>query len=376
MPSDRAPSSQSVMADRVGPDPGVERPREHVAWQLRVQAVACEVMGSPLYAELLDAAAADAAAGGPTWEVLRDEVAPGRGDALALRFMAAVHRLVLTRQAPALAVHYPSVGGAAGSEGAWAAFRRTLEGQVQTLRALVALPCQTNEVGRTAALVGGFLEVAAVTGMPLRVLEVGASAGLNLRWDRFRYSGGGATWGPADSTVRLTGYWDVPPPHTDAQVVVVERRGCDLHPVDPRSAEGRLALTAAVWADQVERFERLRGALAITAEVPAHVDRASAPEWVEGQLAASPADVATVVYHSIVEEYLPGGARARFHAVVREAGERARPDAPLAWLRLEPISELRAHGLTLTTWPGGRERILATCGAHGTDVVWRDTSAR
>jgi hypothetical protein len=371
MPSDRAPSSQSVMADRVGPDPGVVRPREHVAWQLRVQAVACEVMGSPLYAHLLDAAAADAAAGGPTWDVLREEVAPGRGDALALRFMAAVHRLVLTRRAPELAVHYPSVGGTAGVDGAWEAFRRTLERNAQTLRPLVALPCQTNEVGRTAALVGGFLEVAATTGMPLRVLEVGASAGLNLRWDRFRYGGGGATWGPADSAVQLTGHWDVPPPHTAARVVVVERRGCDLDPVDPRSAEGRLALTAAVWADQTGRFERLRGALAIAAEVAAPVDRAPAPAWVEEQLAAPRPGVAAVVYHSIVEEYLAAQARARFHAALREAGERASAGAPLAWLRLEPISELRAHGLTLTTWPGGRQRVLATCGAHGTDVIWR-----
>ena len=45
-------------------------------------------------------------------------------------------------------------------------------------------------------IVGGFLAVAAHTGLPLRTFEVGASAGLNLRWDRFFYEARGATWGP------------------------------------------------------------------------------------------------------------------------------------------------------------------------------------
>src|SRR5438034_5449361 len=109
-----------------------------------------------------------------------------RASALALRFMGAVHRLVLEGRAPALARHYPSAGGEAGLEGAWAAFRDTLEQHRDTLRALVTSPVQTNEVGRSAALLGGFLLVARETGLPLRLLELGASAGLNLRWDHYR----------------------------------------------------------------------------------------------------------------------------------------------------------------------------------------------
>jgi hypothetical protein len=38
-------------------------------------------------------------------------------------------------------------------------------------------------------LIGGFLRVAAMTRRPLRLLEVGSSAGLNLRWDHYRYEG-------------------------------------------------------------------------------------------------------------------------------------------------------------------------------------------
>ena len=65
----------------------------------------------------------------------------------------------------------------------------------------MAHPLQTNETSRCGALAGGFCEVAASTGMPLRILELGASAGLNLHFDRYRYESGGMALGPAASSV-------------------------------------------------------------------------------------------------------------------------------------------------------------------------------
>src|SRR5262249_26222745 len=146
---------------------------------------------------------------------------------LALRLMAAVHRLVLTGQAPRLAGHYPSVGGRVGGEGAWDAFRETLVEQGQAVSRLLELPCQTNEVGRRAPLGFGFFEIASETGLPLRLLEVGASAGLNLRFERFRFGGGGASFGPADSPVSLVGLWREPPTRVPPSLEVWERLGCD-----------------------------------------------------------------------------------------------------------------------------------------------------
>jgi hypothetical protein len=323
-------------------------------------------MGSPLYASLLRRAAVDAEAGGPTWAVLSRHVAPGRGDAVALRLMAAVHRLVLAGRATHLAREYPSAGGTP-SDDPWPAFHAVLEEHTATLQDLVSLPCQTNEVGRCAPMMWGFLETAA-RGLPLRILEVGASAGLNLRFDRFRYGGGGAHWGDAASPVDLDGLWGDPPPSRPERLVVVERRGCDRRPVDPTTDDGRLGLQASVWADQTVRFRRLRGALDLAAQVPAVVDAASLEEWLPGPLAHLPAGTATVVYHSVVDEYLPAEVRARFHACLQEAGARATPQSPLAWVRLEPLSSVRHHGVTLTTWPGGDERLLCTSGAHGQDV--------
>jgi hypothetical protein len=90
--------------------------------------------------------------------------------ALALRLMGAVHRLVLRGDAPALAAHYPSAGGEPRDP--IAAFRATLRDHAGELRVLVDEPVQTNEPARCAALLGGFLEIARETGLPLRLLEL------------------------------------------------------------------------------------------------------------------------------------------------------------------------------------------------------------
>jgi hypothetical protein len=280
--------------------------------------------------------------------------------ALALRLMGAVHRLVLRGGAPRLAAHYPSVGGR--PHGPWPAFLDTLREHSDELRLLVEHPVQTNEPGRCAALLGGFLEVARRTGLPLRLLEVGASAGLNLRFDRYRYELGFERWGPAGSPVLLRARLEGGRPPLDARLRVASRAGCDARPVDPRSSDGRLTLTSYVWADQLERLGRLRAALLVAGELDAPVARARAADWTAERLAEPSPKVVDVVFHSIVMQYLPGAERERFEGALRAA------TGPLAWLRMEPADELTEVRLTL--WPGGEELLLARAGYHGDPLEW------
>jgi hypothetical protein len=294
-----------------------------------------------------------------------------RDSALALRLMGAVHRLVLERAAPELARHYPSAGGTQGIDGAWEAFAAVVEREAGPLRELVERPVQTNEVGRCAALLGGFLTIARDTGLPLRLLELGTSAGLNLRWDHYRYVGdGGAAWGDPDSPVRLEGHFAGPLPAAHGRVAIGERHGCDSAPLDPATREGRLTLTAYTWPDQTARLARLAGAIEVARRVPAALDLADVANWLPARLAEERAGAATVVFHSIVWQYLDAERRERIRAALSEAGAAAGAGVPLAWLRMEPASGAHTE-VTLTTWPGGRERIVATAGAHGHDVIWR-----
>ena len=335
---------------------------EHLRWQ----GEQCAQLGSPLYGGLLERAAGDVEAAGPVARVL-DGRAASNASALGLRLMGSVHRLVLSGEAPALARWYPSAGGRADPEGAWPVFRALVEDRFGEVQAGLDRPVQTNEVGRSAALVGGFLEVARVTGLPLRVLEVGASAGLNLRWDRFRYEARGLTWGPAGSPVRLCSYnSDVPLPF-DVDAQVVDRAGCDASPVDATTEDGRLTLLSYVWPDQAQRLRLLKAAFAVAAEVPAPVEAGDAAAWTGARFTAEPG-VATVLYHSIVMQYLPDDRRAAFKALVRERGATATAAAPLAWLRLEPVGGEAA--LRLTLWPGGDDATVAWSGFHGQNVRW------
>jgi len=279
-----------------------------------------------------------------------------------------VHRLVLEGRAPALARHYPSADGEAGLDGAWAAFRDTLEQHRDALRTLVDRPCQTNEVGRAAALFGGFLLVARETALPLRLLELGASAGLNLRWDHYRYEQRDAGWGDRASPVRLVGVFPDGFPPGGRRCRVIERAGCDTLPVDPCSADGQITLLSFLWADQRERIALLRGALEVARRVPAAVDACGAPAWLAARLAAPAPGVASVVFHSIVMQYLSAADRRRVASVLAEAGGRATGRAPLAWLRMEPGGEQAEVRLTL--WPGGSERLIASAGFHGRPVRW------
>jgi hypothetical protein len=324
-----------------------------------VQADACAYLGSPLYSDLLGRAAEEVVAGDAVYGVLQGQEDDPGPSVVALRLMGAVHRLVLRGDAPELAAHYPSMGGTLGD--AWPAFVAVLRNHRDELRRLVEHPVQTNEPGRCAALLGGFAEVARETGLPLRLLEVGASAGLNLRFDRYRYELDGERWGPADSPVairsRLTGEGRPP---LDVPLRIAHRAGCDRRPVDPRSEDGRLTLTSYVWPDQVERLERLRGALAVAGEVDAVVERAGAAEWIEARLAEPAPDAATVVFHSIVMQYLPAEEREHFERTVAGAS------GNVAWLRMEPDGEFAKVRLML----GGEDRLLARAGYHGTPLEW------
>jgi hypothetical protein len=261
-----------------------------------------------------------------------------------LLLLAAIHRKVLEGHLPDVARFYPSAGGQADEDALWPHFLEAVPH--------VALPAsvQTNEVERSRALLPGFLEVARETGLPLRLLEIGASAGLNLRWDHFPFL-------------------DVPP-----TIRVVERRGCDLNPIDPTLDESRAALLCFVWPDQTDRLQLLAEAIGIARYVHAPVDRCDAVDWLRIHLADSQPGVATIVYHSVVMPYLAEEHRQNLQRLIEDAGSRASADAPLAWLSMEPgADQAEVH---LTIWPSGERRLIAKSGFHGRDVkvLLRDTA--
>jgi len=341
---------------------------------MREQSAWCGRLGSPFYRDLLQRIAADVESSGISWSVLESRAGDPRRMKLPLRFLSAVHRLVLAGELPGLAAHYPSAGGTGDPEAAWIALRDALERLGNRICADLPHTVQTTEVQRCCALLPGFLEVARRARLPLRLIEVGSCAGLNLRWDCYRYETNRGSWGPPGSPLVFRDRFDGEPPRLEGEVRVSERSGCDLNPVDPASAEGRLTLQSFLWPDQPDRFERLGQAIEVARRVPARVDRSDAVEWLARQLSAPRPGVATVVFHSIVLVYFGPEARSRFVEILTDAGARATADAPLAWLSMEPAENQDAtDAVDLTLWPGGVARRIATAGFHAGKVsILRD----
>jgi len=334
--------------------------RASLAERFRWQQPIFAIRGARLYEHLCAEAAGELERVGPLHDLLGPYAAEPPRRLLPLRLLAAVHGWVLRGDLPDLARHYPSVGGRRPPDGAWPLFREACLERAEELDRLLALPLQHNEVARAVPLACGFHLVAEESGLPLRLLEVGASAGLLLRWDRYRER----PWFRA-----LYG----PQPAAAVRVEIAERRGCDLHPLDPGDPEQALRLRSYVWADLPAHLRMLDDAIEICRQVPATVERASGEEWLERRLAATRPGQVTVVFHSLLEASAGAEVMARLREVVQRAGGRATSEAPLAYLRFEagpgagPPSNARQAMMrvAITCWPGEAERVLAVADVNG-----------
>ncbi|HEX3066119.1 MAG TPA: DUF2332 family protein, partial [Dongiaceae bacterium] len=181
------------------------RPHD-LAEAFRQQAGYCDALGSPLWGHMMRHAARDIDDGGSVARLLADWEGDLKLGALALRFFGGIHYLALSGRSPALAARLPSTGGAAGDE-PWPVLRGAIEANEPLLKRALASPPQTNEVARSAVLLGGFLRVAQRTGLALRLREVGSSAGLNLAWDRYAYELGPHRWSQPGPVLTLKADW-------------------------------------------------------------------------------------------------------------------------------------------------------------------------
>jgi hypothetical protein len=341
---------------------------DRILAHFREQAAFCTAYGSPFTGELIAAMADDIESGGPTAALLGTWPTNPRADALSLRLAGALHAAVLTNRDPVLAALYPGCTATWSMSDVWPAARAFLDRERDWVADFIRSAPQTNETRRSIALLAGFLTFAQTWRGPVDTLEIGASAGLNLNWDRFAYCTRDWSWG-GDSPVVIDTDWNGPSPPTSAQIAVRNRAACDLNPLDVRDEAQRLQLKSYIWPDQPDRLARFEGAVALALANDVRVERADAAIWIADRLARRAQDAATIVYHSIFLQYPPREARAAIVEAIQTAGAAATPEAPRVWVRLEP------EGITdgvdtprmvadIHIWPGGERRILAYTDGH------------
>ena len=341
----------------------------------RAQAEACKKLGSPFMTSLLVCAARELECRGSIAGLLAGWPGNPQADAVPLRLAAALHALALSGTDRNLGTLY-TAAGAGADDALWSAARAAIVAHRDRVEQFLGSPPQINEVGRSAVLLGGFLTVADVTrGLPMRLLEIGASAGLNLLWDQYRYKlGGRAEWGEPDSPVRITADWTGAPPPLQAHIQVATRAASDVAPIDLNDPEARLRLRAYIWADAPTRMALLDAAIALVRQHHPYIEKSDAADWVSRQLDQTRPGHVTVLYHSVAWPYFPAETQQAIREALEAAGRRASADAPLAWLRLEPPEDSAPDGeqleLQLTMWPGRTRQCLARAHTHGSPISW------
>lgn len=319
----------------------------------------------PLLAEVWpEGSALDAAVRGFT-----GDIGP-KGHSLPLRLASGLHALVLTGQDAELIAAYPP--NDVSDQSLKTALTGALARYEAFLTQWITSPPQTNEVRRSAVLIAGAHALVHRTGVTnLRLSELGASAGLNLMFDRYALDASGTRLGPEDAALTLSPDWGGPSAVV-APFTVSERRGVDLNPLDPHNPDHALRLRAYLWADQEHRLTLTNAAIRANA---AAVDKGDAVEWLDKRLADAPEGRMHLIYHTIAWQYFPAERQATGTALIEAAGARATAKAPLAWLRMEADGETRGASVTARLWPGDHHITLGRADFHGRWVDWADNPA-
>jgi hypothetical protein len=315
--------------------------------------------------------------------------------------LAAVHDVLLAGALEPLAGWYPSIPGrnpspqarsrpvGRGEDDPWPHFRRMALEDERVAEHLRTRTTQTNEVGRSATLFPGlyqatFAASSAPPGAlrPLGIVEIGASAGLNLHPGAYGYrytvsarsaSGAGETYaaGPTYTSVghrarlmldcELRG--DRVPPLPDGALPVASAVGLDLHPVDVADPADARWLEACQWPEQPQRLAQLRAAMALSRLDPPYVVQGDAVDGVRRLIDQVPAEALPVVTSTWVLTYLPVHRQRALMAVMDEIGA----DRDVAMVLSEQPE--RIPGVDVPPRPDGQPDGRATALVR---LEWRD----
>ena len=270
---------------------------------------------SPLYQVLARQVAAD-----DELLALAAQVRPGQQPANML--MAATHLIVLKDPGQSFARFFASVRGddaeppaTAGAE--FAEFCREHRAEIgEILRTRLV---QTNEPGRGICVRLAMHEVARRVNGPVTFLEIGPSAGIQLRFDQWAVELGGRRFGPGGAPLTLRAQWrsETAPPDLDALPVIDRRLGVDLEPVDAGDPEQRLWLKALIWPEHRDRFTQLSTALDAVAASPPTMLRGDAIDVLPLLDSTTLSDnLPLVVFHAMVRLHVAPDRRPAFDSAI------------------------------------------------------------
>lgn len=315
---------------------------------------------SPLYTEL-----SHVVADNDNLVALAARARPGQ--VRTFLFFGSVHYVLLGGVDHPLREYFPSIVGDDAlppdkARNAFLDFCRKYEDELAEL--IGSRLVQTNSVRRSLALKLAFVAIGRYVNEPVRLVDVGASAGINLRFDRFAYALGGRRFGNSASPVVIEADWEGQShvPDLDSGPAVASAIGVDLNPIDLTIEDQRRWLQALVWGDNRNEWDLLEAATRVVAEDPPELRAGNAIDVCPALATELPEGAPRVVFTAATRMHVPKDDRDAFDAAILALGQ----NAPLYWVDLErpPDPDPRPPGspdgaAVYLRRPEGNEELVA-----------------
>jgi hypothetical protein len=290
-------------------------------------------------------------------------------------FLAAVHFLLLNGAEHPIAEFYPDIHSEPHplETDMYPIFRDFCFRHQDEIEYLITTyHVQTNEVRRCACLLPAFgIAAKQAQGLPLALVELGASAGLNLLWDRYSYDyGNGIIYGNRTSPVQLTCTvrGDRLPPLPETFPQIVSRIGIDLNPIDVRDQSAVNWLRAFIWPEHTARFDLLHRAVEIARNNPPELRKGDVLELLPGIINTLPPDSYPCLFHSFVSNQMSPEKRNHLANLIADYGATRN----LCTIAID-LSEIHKYPrLELLSYINGTKahRHIANCSGHSRWLEW------
>ncbi len=333
---------------------------------------------SPLYAAL--------------WQQLKDDpellelvALVDTNQPIPITFFTTVNYLVLAEPLDPLALYYPYLHPSLHPDEApplaeaYRSFRAFVFAHREELRMLLSSArLQTNEPTRCSNLLPAFFLAYQRGGyQPLNMIEIGSSAGFNLRWHRYHYQYiselttedllVGESGSPVHLHCSLQGPY-LPLLPEAALPRVASCQGIELCPRDIKVEQDMRWVRAAIWPEERKRHEVLDAAISFARHTPALLHQGDASALLSELLAVIPDDHTAVIWHSYAIEQGPVEVKDRILQQIRDASHRI----PIYRVSLEFLG-MAGPKLELMKYDKGElveADHLANCTVHGEQMMW------
>jgi hypothetical protein len=291
-------------------------------------------------------------------------------------FFAAVHYLVLKNKNCELASYYPSIAKNLNNPPLpFDVFKDfCIHNESQILELISTRIVQTNVINRCSYLMPILSELINKGQKNACIIDIGASAGLNLNFDIYEYwTNSQKIFG--DSSVKI----EFETKDSDIKSIqpinyLMRKIGVDLHPINPQNDDEKLWLNALIWPDHLERFNSMEKALELRQNGGIEMLQASTVPQFEEIINGQRNDETLIVYATHTLYQFSQESRLDFFNMLDSIGKKR----DFYFLSVESTKYLQEKYdssqtvIELTSYTNGQknEEIIAETNGHGNWIHW------